>query len=197
MQQHGRVLDLVWHGPLAIPQLHDWWSGYRDKDESHLYFYVLDYGKKAVAYVGRADSLARRVQEHYCSFLGLSYYLRDSQGNEAYTSDIENKLRTFDDLDSTVSVAIEETRRLRFFYARCEPSRLAVIESALIDRVKERAKQEGKDGLDCDNSRCEYHGWHDPPVIIRNSSAVGEPGAGAAMLRLFGEAPITWGGNNE
>ncbi len=199
MSEENQVVELIWRGPLAIPKLEETSQAYRDIHESHVYFYIRKYPERTLAYVGRADNLIWRVQQHFCGFLGLLYAHRDDAGEWTYNSGIEDRSRAFDRIDDFIQPAIEETKRLKFFFARCEPYRLKAVESALINQVKDRAESEKKPkrNLICENDRREYHGWYEPPLTIRSSHDPKSPEASGFLELMFGEDPIVWGGNSE
>ncbi len=185
-------VKLIWCGPLRTGNLQEVLSDLRPFQESHVYFYILEYPTSSVVYVGRAGDFLKRMLEHYRNFLGLAYWLRDEKAKKNYEPSTPNLIKALDDVRTKVNEAADEVERLKFFCAPCCVSRLKEVEAALMHRVMERIKK-GQPGLTRDNTRREYHGWDGAAFQIRNEADLSFAEASEYLDMVFGKGAIVWG----
>ena len=196
---NGTNIDLLWRGPFQIGNLKSRVGNKLSEFvEPHVYCTVCEYdgsrnGSLNIIYLGKAQNFYIRMFQHYRGFLGFEYLLRDDGGQLAYKVTDEEYFDWMDDIDYRIKAAIDEAKRVQFFCARCELELLNIIESALINRLKDRAKENLTGPLKCDNSRREWHGWNGKHIAINNIAHDDFPSAGKFIERAFGDDLIEWG----
>ena len=168
-----RTVDLEWHGPLRIPNLPPTKELETQLAKPGVYIYLRKYSKRdlTVAYAGSAGArtkLISRFRTHFLSTLGLGYWIRDENGCYAYRSKYEF-CESLNDIDKKICIAINETKRIQFYYTCIEDQFIKRAESLLIDQLKRKAKDNAQ--LICENERSVSYPTDLPPVVFQNKGA--------------------------
>lgn len=201
-QGHETPIRLLWRGPLRVPELvARIGTALPELQTPHVYFSVQEYPeaeppKLKIVYVGRAGNFLKRMFEHYRYFLGFGCWLRNEKGQGIYEVEPRAHLERLDHIDHSIIDAVQEVKRVSFFCASCQ-HHLNAVESALINHVMDRAESRRALGLQCDNSRREWHGWYDEILAIEHEAHRDFPESGKYLDTVFGTRMIRWGGNRD
>ena len=168
-----RTIDLEWHGPLRIPRLPSTRQLETQLAKPGVYIYLRKYPRRGltVAYAGRAGStrnnLMTRFRTHFVSTLGLGYWIYDE--NSCYAYRTKELCESLNDVDNKVLIAIEEVKRIQFYYTCIDDQFTKQVESLLIDQLMRRAEDNPR--LKCDNERSVSYPRDLPPVTFQNKGA--------------------------
>jgi len=146
---------LEWQGPVGIGNAVTF-GEYEFRSRPHIYIFQQEFPEvsRTVVYVGKANNLEKRVfgnAGHILSFLSLCYNLRDRNSEVLYRPSNQEYFKALESIDKFLPIALENTRRLKFFYARCDQKKLLDVEAPLTRRFREDLT----DSYICDNARTE------------------------------------------
>lgn len=184
------AITLTWNGPLGpgrFPEAQDDIDGLNGPA---VYLRVKAYeGGRIIAYVGRSRQLITRIDQHLVGQLGLTAPLRDDRGRPVYQAGFYDRLRGFNAIEETARTALDDVKRVRFYYALCgegfDADYLDVVECLLKDRVAQRL------GLGEIENKAEVP--FEPPdsaISVESDFAMLEMDDRKTVAGLLGDTPI-------
>jgi hypothetical protein len=109
---------------------------------------------RTIGYVGQSRNVLIRIDQHLTSALAFLYPVRDAAGQVRVSGDLAGRLAAYNDLESAVRLAAEDTARTRFYIAPCgdgfDPGHLSLVEGVLKRRIESRIAGRAS-ALACDN----------------------------------------------
>ena len=184
------AITLAWNGPLGpggLPETQDEIDGLNGPA---VYLRVKGYeGGRLIAYVGQSRHLISRIDQHLVRLLSLMAPLRDDRGRPVYEAGFHDRLRGFNAIEAASQVALDDVKRVRFYFALCgdgfDSEYLDVAERLLKDRVAQRlgvAEIENKAEVPFD--------LPDWPIAIENDFTSLDLEGRETVARLLGDASI-------
>lgn len=191
-----KQVTLNWQGPMStknktLPENED---VLKEMQGPGVYIYTDKYPDKIVTYVGKANDLLWRIEQHYSNFLGGLYTVRNSDGTMFFNAKDDWRFEFWNKINENWKTRVEQLHRLKFYYATCRQKLQQPIESLLIAHMKTREgngdKITGPRGckllVQCDNERREGYGANSPAIRLKSKFGPDQQ----YLLRLFGDKPL-------
>ncbi len=180
------MLELTanWQGPLALGSLPEDKNTVAHLRAPGVYIYVQSYPGIKVVYAGKHNNVLMRILDHCSNFIGLAYDIRNAKGGKYYHPIASKRCAALNTVEEYIQPAIDDAKRLRFYYCLLDALSLKPVESILIDHLKLISKPGGP--VECDNYRRAGYG-DSPDIRLLNKFTRGC----SELKNIIGTQPLT------